>query len=162
MQTLRLNEAKSIIKSKVFPSFNKSINKYKYQALIGLGGNIGDTKKRFEIFLYKIKKDKRFFIKESSIILKNSAFGFKEQDDFLNAVILIETSLYAGEILKLMQHFEQIFRRKRSFKNAPRTLDLDILYFSKKTRNSPRLKLPHPGASARLSVIIPIGSMKGI
>lgn len=161
---LQLNEAKSLVKSSFFPSkrADRNAKGFRYYAFIGLGGNIGDTKRRFEIFLQKIRKDKRFFVKECSVILKNSAFGFCDQEDFLNAVILVKTSIYAGEILKIMQYYEMVFKRKRSFKNAPRTLDLDILYFSKKTRKSPRLIVPHVGVNERLSVIIPIGLMKGI
>ncbi|MCD8213373.1 MAG: 2-amino-4-hydroxy-6-hydroxymethyldihydropteridine diphosphokinase [Campylobacter sp.] len=48
----------------------------------------------------------------------------------------------------------------RSFKNAPRTLDLDILYFSGRNRNDARLTLPHSCASERFSVILPLGIMK--
>ncbi|MBR2149028.1 MAG: 2-amino-4-hydroxy-6-hydroxymethyldihydropteridine diphosphokinase, partial [Campylobacter sp.] len=58
--------------------------------------------------------------------------------------------------------FERRFKRKREFKNSPRTLDLDILYFSAKSYNNEELILPHPGASSRPSVFIPLGLMKGI
>ena len=58
-----------------------------------------------------------------------------------------------------MQHFEICFKRKRSFKNAPRTLDLDILYFNTKVRKNKNLIIPHPGAEKRISVIIPLGIM---
>ncbi|MGF7494363.1 2-amino-4-hydroxy-6-hydroxymethyldihydropteridine diphosphokinase, partial [Campylobacter concisus] len=57
--------------------------------------------------------------------------------------------------------YESKFKRVRTFKNAPRTLDLDILYFSKKVYKTPRLIVPHPGASKRLSVIVPLGLMRG-
>ena len=54
---------------------------------------------------------------------------------------------------------EKIFGRKRSFKNAPRTLDIDIIDFSAKIRQSERLRLPHPKACQRLSVILPLAMM---
>ncbi|OCR93864.1 2-amino-4-hydroxy-6-hydroxymethyldihydropteridine diphosphokinase [Campylobacter fetus] len=163
MQTIYLDDAKCIMRSKFFPLFNKFDKevKFKYTAFIGLGGNIGNTKKRFETFLLNLKKDRRFFIKECSPILKNRAFGYISQD-YLNAVIMIKSSLYATQILKVMQHYEFKFKRQRPFKNAPRTLDLDILYFSKKVRKSAKLTVPHIGAKERISVIIPIGLMKGI
>ncbi|CUU79255.1 2-amino-4-hydroxy-6-hydroxymethyldihydropteridinepyrophosphokinase [Campylobacter hyointestinalis] len=156
------NEARSVIRSHFFPNFKDGGNEFKNSFLLGIGGNVGDTKKRFELFLYKLKKDRRFFVKECSLILKNKAFGYTKQADFLNAVLLVKSSFYAADVLKIMQHYEKIFGRIRSFRNAPRTLDIDILYFDKKIRNSQRLILPHPGANDRLSVIIPIGSMKGI
>ena len=59
-----------------------------------------------------------------------------------------------------MQYYEIKFKRTRSFKNAPRTLDLDILYFSEKIRQSDDLQIPHHGVNERISVIIPLGSMK--
>lgn len=151
---------KKMIKSKFFPLYFKNKINYKYSVFVGIGGNIGDVRARFEHFFMKIKRDKRFFVKETSQILKNKAFGYLEQPDFLNAVMLLETSLHANKILTIMQHYEKIFQRKRSFKNAPRTLDLDLLYFSSKTFRSSRLILPHPYAKERLSVIIPLGTMK--
>lgn len=159
---IKLNGARSVIKSSFFPNFRTQNSPHKYKTLIGVGGNVGNTKRYFETFLQKIKKDRRFFVKECSCILKNKAFGFEAQNDFLNTVMLINTSLYANSLLKIMQHYEKIFKRKRSFKNAPRTLDLDILYFSKKVLNSERLTLPHQGVNSRISVIFPIGVMKGI
>lgn len=157
---MKIKEARSIIKSPFFPAKFSQNKNYKYSVCIGLGGNIGDVKKRFERFFFAIKKDSRFFLKESSIILKNKAFGFREQNDFLNAIILLKTSLHARAILKIMQYYEIKFKRTRSFKNAPRTLDLDILYFSEKIRQSDDLQIPHHGVNERISVIIPLGSMK--
>lgn len=157
---MKLQEAKEIIKSPSFPSKFKENLSYKYKFLIGIGGNLGNTRKIFEKFIFLLKKDKRFSVIEISPILKNSAFGYTFQPDFLNAVILVKSSLYAKELLKILQHYEIIFKRKRSFKNAPRTLDLDILYFNNKTRKDEKLIIPHPGVNSRLSVIIPFGMMK--
>lgn len=97
---------------------------------------------------------------ENSALLINEAFGFKEQADFTNAVTLVQTSLAARQILKITANLERRFGRVRSFKNAPRTLDIDILYFSGRSRNDARLVLPHPGARSRASVILPLGTMK--
>lgn len=159
---MRLKGAKKFIKSTKFPFYKNGGKAFKYSALIGLGGNLGKTRKIFEKFIRILQDDRRFFIKESSIILQNSPFGFLEQDDFLNAVILVKTSIHAREILKIMQRYEMKFKRVRSFKNAPRTLDLDILYFSRKSRNDQRLTLPHKGVNERISVLLPLGLMKGI
>ena len=87
------------------------------------------------------------------------AFGYENQADFLNAVLEIKSSLYALRVLKIMLNYEKIFGRKRSFKNAPRTLDIDIIDFSAKIRQSERLRLPHPKACQRLSVILPLAMM---
>lgn len=134
----------------------------KNSVILGLGGNIGDVKKRFNGLYFKLSRDSRFHIVENSALLINEAFGFKEQADFTNAVMLVQTSLAARQILKITANLEKRFGRVRSFKNAPRTLDIDILYFSGRSRNDARLTLPHPGAQSRASVILPLGTMKRV
>lgn len=143
------------------PKNKKSPQNYRYNYIFGLGGNVGDTAKIFAKFLLKISRDRRFFVCESSPLFKNAAFGYENQPDFLNATIALKSSIYAPKMLKLTQHFERIFGRKKSFKNGPRTLDIDILYFGGKIRQTPKLTLPHSGAATRISVILPLGLMKG-
>ena len=135
---------------------------FKNSVILGLGGNIGDVKKRFNGLYFKLSRDSRFHIVENSALLINEAFGFKEQADFTNAVMLVQTSLAARQILKITANLEKRFGRVRSFKNAPRTLDIDILYFSGRSRNDARLTLPHPGAQSRASVILPLGTMRRV
>ena len=135
---------------------------FKNSVILGLGGNIGDVKKRFNGLHFKLSRDTRFHVVENSALLINEAFGFKEQADFINAVMLVQTSLAARQILKITANLERRFGRVRSFKNAPRTLDIDILYFSGRNRNDARLILPHPGAQSRASVILPLGTMRRV
>jgi 2-amino-4-hydroxy-6-hydroxymethyldihydropteridine diphosphokinase len=161
MKTIKIDGARMLLKSAYFPRKFNNYAPHKYTAIIGLGGNIGNTSMIFDRFLNLILKDRRFAIVQSSPMLVNKAFGYASRD-YINAVIILKTSLYAKEILRIMQRFERRFKRKREFKNSPRTLDLDILYFSAKSYNSEELILPHPGASSRPSVFIPLGLMKGI
>jgi len=150
--------SKCLFFPKVFdfkPGFHNSV-------ILGLGGNIGDVKNRFNRLHFKLSRDSRFHVVENSALLINEAFGFKEQADFTNAVILVQTSLAARQILKITANLEKRFGRVRSFKNAPRTLDIDILYFSGRSRNDARLVLPHPGAQSRTSVILPLGTMRRV
>lgn len=151
---------RKIIKSSIFPKkFSCDFKKFKYTYILGIGGNIGsdrELKNRFEKLLLKLSKDSRFGLLASSVLLKNKAFGYENQPDFLNSVILLKSSIYAPNVLKIMLNYEKIFGRKRSFKNAPRTLDIDIIDFSAKIRQSARLRLPHPSADKRLSVILPL------
>lgn len=154
------SDAVKFIKSSFFPFWRRKNSHYKNEFVLGLGGNLGNTKKRFERFFMNLKNDKRFFITQNSVILQNKAFGYTAQSDFLNAVMFVQTSKFPNEVLKIMQRLELKFGRKRSFKNAPRTLDLDILYFDKKVRKTPRLILPHYGVNERVSVILPLGLMR--
>ncbi|MDO2409836.1 2-amino-4-hydroxy-6-hydroxymethyldihydropteridine diphosphokinase [Campylobacter magnus] len=157
---------KKIIKSAFFPRKfarnSKKLRKIRYTYILGIGGNIAnekEVKSRFERLIVKLEKDRRFKLVKSSPIIKNKAFGYENQADFLNAVLEIKSSLYALKVLKIMLNYEKIFGRKRSFKNAPRTLDIDIIDFSAKIRQSERLRLPHPKACQRLSVILPLAMM---
>ena len=74
---------------------------------------------------------------------------------------MIKTSLTPHRLLKLLQRIEHRFGRKRSFKDAPRTLDLDILFFGDKTMHTKDLILPHPGWSKRQSVLVPLMEVLG-
>lgn len=156
---MRLNGAKSLVRSRFFPCYFGFRRFFKFNVLVGIGGNMGNTKARFDKFIRELKNDRRFWLVESSPILINKAFGYEAQPDFLNSVINLQTSLAPNTVLKILQHYESRFGRKRSFKNAPRTLDLDILYFSTKVRRSKRLVVPHYGVKDRISVIVPMGLM---
>nr|WP_314167295.1 2-amino-4-hydroxy-6-hydroxymethyldihydropteridine diphosphokinase [uncultured Campylobacter sp.] len=153
-------DALCVVKSAVFPMKRRERGNFKNLYLLGLGGNLGDVRRRFERFYRVLQSDTRFFVAQNSLILKNKPFGFLRQENFLNAVMLVQSSLAPLPLLKIMQRAELRFGRKRSFKNAPRTLDVDILYASAKIRPNGRLALPHPGANERISVILPLGTMK--
>ena len=159
---MRVAGARRFSKCLFFPKIFDFKPGFKNSVILGLGGNIGDVKKRFNGLYFKLSRDSRFHIVENSALLINEAFGFKEQADFTNAVMLVQTSLAARQILKITANLEKRFGRVRSFKNAPRTLDIDILYFSGRSRNDARLTLPHPGAQSRASVILPLGTMKRV
>ena len=159
---MRVAGARRFSKCLFFPKVFDFKPGFKNSVILGLGGNIGDVKKRFCRLHFKLSKDSRFHVVENSALLINEAFGFKEQADFTNAVTLVQTSLAARQILKITANLEKRLGRVRSFKNAPRTLDIDILYFSGRNRNDTRLVLPHPGARSRASVILPLGTMRRV
>lgn len=139
-----------------YPYCKRSKKTYKHKALIGLGGNVGNMQKRFKrVYRYLLDRAD-IHVSQTSPILKNPPFGYLEQNDFYNAVMLVETSLSPRELLKLLLHTEKIFKRKRSFKNAPRTLDLDIIFFDSKHYRDRHLTIPHPCWSQRESVVIPL------
>ena len=141
--------------------FNSTSNK-KYSVTIGIGGNIGNTKKIFDKLIFCLKKDSRFTLLMTSPLLQNPPFGFLEQSDFLNGIIALKTNLAPNEFLKNMQRLEKRFGRKRSFQDAPRTLDIDIIFFNNKKINTKDLIVPHKDWANRESVIIPLIEMKRI
>jgi 2-amino-4-hydroxy-6-hydroxymethyldihydropteridine diphosphokinase len=126
---------------------------------IGSGGNIGDVKRRFEYLFIKFKKDKRVDLLQTSLILKNPPFGFVTQDDFFNSIIVLKVDMQPRVFLDYLMRLEKKFGRKRSFENAPRTLDLDIIFFDNRIIKTDKLTVPHPEYLNRQSVMIPLLSM---
>lgn len=133
---------------------------YKNTVVVGVGGNEGEVKRRFTKLYRTLLDDRRFGIMETSSIFKNPPFGYLEQPDFYNAVMVLQTSLSAKMTLKILLHVEHIFGRKRIFKNGPRTLDLDIIFFNNQTIKQKDLIIPHPKWEERLSVKVPLSELK--
>jgi len=159
---LHLKGKKQIIKSRNFPKvFNAKCKNS--ASLIGVGGNLGDCRRRFDKLLIKLKRDKKLNILISSIIFKNPPFGYLKQNYFFNTLILIDTKLTPIELLRYLQRVEKHFGRVRLFKDAPRTLDLDIIFYKKdKIKKIPKLIIPHPDWKRRESVTLPLKYLKGL
>ena len=76
--------------------------------------------------------------------------------DFLNAVAALDTALLPIELLDALQAIEQAHGRERPYRNAPRTLDLDLLLYADLVLDTPRLTLPHPRLCERAFVLRPL------
>jgi 2-amino-4-hydroxy-6-hydroxymethyldihydropteridine diphosphokinase len=76
--------------------------------------------------------------------------------DFLNAVVALDTSLEPLALLDALQAIEQAHGRERPYRNAPRTLDLDLLLYGGVTLDTPRLTVPHPRLGERAFVLRPL------
>ena len=148
-----------IFKDTFFP-YHKNGNKFKNVVLIGIGCNMGNCVRRFKkLFLY-LKNHPKIEVTDTSILYKNPPFGFLEQDDFINSVIVLRTSYSPKELLYFLLRTEKKFKRKRSFKNAPRTLDLDIIIYKNRKMNDKKLTIPHPHFKKRDSVVLPLSYLK--
>ena len=132
---------------------------HRYRVTVGIGGNIGDVKRRFEHLFVFLKKDKRVELLQTSLILKNPPFGFADQDDFLNSIIILQVSMQPHLFLDYLMRLEKKFGRQRSFANAPRTLDLDIIFFDSRVIQTDKLTIPHAHWHERESVIIPLSGI---
>ncbi len=155
----KLNDDLTLYYSSNFPYISKKQSRKKYFVTIGIGGNLGNVKKRFDkLFLY-FMSDTRFDIVMTSPLLLNPPFGFLEQNYFLNGIIALQTNLSVNEFFKNMQRLENRFKRTRSFKNAARTLDIDIIFFHNKKINTDKLTIPHKFWHTRESVVIPLERM---
>ena len=126
------------------------------QALLGIGGNIGDVVRRFKHLLVYLERSRHLHVIKTAPILKNPPFGYTEQDDFYNSLLLVETQLTPKMLLRYLLRVERLFGRKRSFKDAPRTLDIDIIFYENIKIDTEELTLPHHGWRERSSVLIPL------
>jgi 2-amino-4-hydroxy-6-hydroxymethyldihydropteridine diphosphokinase len=155
----KLSQNLTLFYTSNFPKkFNFTSTK-KYTVTIGIGGNIGNTKKLFDKLILSLNQDSRFTLLITSPLLRNPPFGFLEQNDFLNGIIALKTNLCPKSFLKAMQRYENKFGRKRSFQDAPRTLDIDIIFFDNKKIDTQNLIIPHKNWANRESVIIPLKYM---
>lgn len=158
----KLTEELTLYKRINFPFTSRKKSRKKYLVTIGIGGNVGDVKKTFNKLFLSLKNNSHFHIESSSPLLKNPAFGYTAQKDFLNGIIAIKTNLSVNDFFKIMQRLEIRYGRKRSFQDAPRTLDIDIIFFDNKKINTKKLIIPHKDWANRESVIIPLNYMKNI
>ncbi len=160
----KLTDKLSLFYTNNYPFVNSRLSNKVYEITLGIGGNIGDIKNRFnKLFLY-LKSNTKIDIVKTSPILQNPPFGYLDQDDFLNAIIVIKTNKTPSEVLRLCWIYENRLGRKRSFKDAPRTLDIDIIFIKKQNKylnlNTKDLIVPHIGYKQRASVLIPLECIK--
>jgi 2-amino-4-hydroxy-6-hydroxymethyldihydropteridine diphosphokinase len=148
-----------LYKDRLYPRDKAKVSHLRYRSVVGIGGNVGDVVRRFHHLYYALKRFSGVSVIRCSIILKNPPFGFKDQDDFYNALLEVQTSMTPHRFLDFLLRVEKRFGRKRSFANAPRTLDLDMIFFDGRVINSKRLKVPHPHWQERESVVIPLSYM---
>jgi 2-amino-4-hydroxy-6-hydroxymethyldihydropteridine diphosphokinase len=122
-------------------------------AYIALGANLGDR----EATLRDAVADIALLgdIERVSSLYETEPVGFLDQPPFLNAVVSLTTNLTPLELLRELQRIEQEHGRNRTFINAPRTLDLDLLIYDDVMMETPELTLPHPRMHERAFVLVP-------
>ena len=124
------------------------------KVFLGLGTNIGDKKKNLDASIDKLSKE-LLNIKESKRY-STSAWGYTEQDDFLNSCLYAETEVSPAELLEFTQSIEKDIGREKTFKWGPRLIDIDILFFNKEIIKRKDLTIPHPLIHKRNFVLRPL------
>ena len=127
------------------------------KVFIALGGNVGNVSETFDIAIQKIEEAIGKIDNQSSLY-KTEPWGNKKQDDFLNKIIIVETNLSAGEVLKKILEIENSLGRNRNKNNqfAPRTIDIDLLFYGEEIINYENLIVPHPRLHLRNFVLTPL------
>jgi 2-amino-4-hydroxy-6-hydroxymethyldihydropteridine diphosphokinase len=110
---------------------------------LGLGSNISDRKKNIEIALDFINQNNRIKIVKSSSIYESPPWGYKNQENFYNQIIQIETNLEPYELLVFVKSIEKTMGRQTDIKWGPRNIDIDILIFSDIIIKGDFLNIPH-------------------
>ena len=127
-------------------------------AYVALGANLGEAAAVVASAIDALNRlpDTRL---EARSHLYRSAPVDAQGPDFINAVAAVSTRLTAPDLLLALQQLEQRAGRERPYRNAPRTLDLDLLLYGDARIDSPSLTVPHPRMMERAFVLIPLAEI---
>lgn len=117
-------------------------------AYIGIGANLGDARQAVKDAVVCLAQQVGISITGKSSLYRSAPVD-ATGDDYINAVVRIDTHFTAGQLLLICHHIEDQFGRERPFRNAPRTLDLDLLLYGDQILTSPELTVPHPRVGQR-------------
>ncbi|MGK7310661.1 MAG: 2-amino-4-hydroxy-6-hydroxymethyldihydropteridine diphosphokinase [Candidatus Longimicrobiales bacterium M2_2A_002] len=123
-------------------------------AFLGLGSNVGARADHLAFALRRLGELGR--IEGVSDVYETSPVGYLPQPDFLNLVVRLRTALRPIELLEAVRAIEEERGRERRFRNAPRTLDIDILLYGDRVVTEPGLEVPHPRMTERAFVLVPL------
>jgi 2-amino-4-hydroxy-6-hydroxymethyldihydropteridine diphosphokinase len=120
-----------------------------------IGGNMGDRMANLAAARNSINIECGRIVTESSIY-ETEAWGYKEQNAFLNQALVIQTSLQANALMDSILKIEIALGRKREIPLGPRIIDIDIIYYNDEIINSSTLTIPHPSMAQRKFVLMPL------
>ena len=126
------------------------------RAYLGIGSNLGDRLAYLQLAVDILARVPGVTVAAVSPVYETDPVGGPAQDDFLNAVIAVDTSLDPSGLLLVAQAAERSARRVREEHWGPRTLDVDILLFENVRQNDPELMIPHPWMDERAFVLAPL------
>lgn len=127
-------------------------------AFIALGANLGDARQTVLTAIESASQLPETQLLRVSSLYRSAPFE-ADGPDFINAVIAVQTRLNAHELLLILQQIEAAAGRLRPFKNAPRTLDMDILLYGDAQISSPTLTVPHLRMWERAFVLLPLAEI---
>lgn len=125
---------------------------------IALGANLGDASATVRQALEDLETLPDTQVLKASSLYRSAPVE-ASGPDFVNAVAQLSTRLAPLDLLAALQRLERAAGRERAWRNAPRTLDLDILLYGDIEIDSPALSLPHPRMNARAFVLLPLAEI---
>ena len=129
------------------------------RAYVALGANLGHPAATVRAALAALSGIPESALIAASSLYRTAPVGLKHQPDFINAVAAVDTALAPLALLEALFAIEARFGRSRSVKNAPRTLDLDLLLYGESRLDEARLTLPHPRMHERAFVLVPLAEI---
>jgi 2-amino-4-hydroxy-6-hydroxymethyldihydropteridine diphosphokinase len=127
-------------------------------AYVALGANLGDAQAALWQALQDLSRMPHTQLLGASSLYRSAPID-SSGPDYINAVAEIRTALDPQTLLHELQALEQAAGRQRPWRNAPRTLDLDILRYGDLKLDSPALTLPHPRMHERAFVLVPLAEI---
>jgi 2-amino-4-hydroxy-6-hydroxymethyldihydropteridine diphosphokinase len=125
-------------------------------AYLGLGANLNDPIRQVRNAQAELCAQSGIHVFAQSGLYRSKPDGYSDQPDYINAVVGLTTCLSPRELLTLLLDIERRHGRERTFRNSPRTLDLDILLYGPLQINEPGLHIPHPRMHERAFVLFPL------
>lgn len=127
-------------------------------AYIALGANLGDPGATLAQAMQDLAALDGVTLARRSALYRSAPLA-ASGPDFVNAVVQVVTTLSAPALLAQLQQLEQRAGRQRPYRNAPRTLDLDLLTYGDAFIASATLVIPHPRMSERAFVLVPLAEI---
>jgi 2-amino-4-hydroxy-6-hydroxymethyldihydropteridine diphosphokinase len=127
-------------------------------AFVALGANLGDPAQALREALRCMSETPGLRLVRTSSVYRTAPID-SSGPDYLNAVAEIATTLTAPDLLTALQAIEQGAGRERPYRNAPRTLDLDLLLYGSARIHSATLTVPHPRMGERAFVLVPLSEI---
>jgi 2-amino-4-hydroxy-6-hydroxymethyldihydropteridine diphosphokinase len=128
-------------------------------AWIGIGANLGDARAAVADAIERLGRSCGVRLLRASSLYRTAPID-AAGDDYVNAVAAIETDLAPHALLVALHAIEQAHGRDRPYRNAPRTLDLDVLLYGDQVINdAPTLLVPHPRMHERAFVLVPLAEL---
>lgn len=127
-----------------------------HYAFVGLGSNMLDPCAQLNRALEDINALPKTRLLAQSSLYRSAPVGYLDQPDFVNAVAKLATRLSPHDLLQSLLNIERQHGRERTFRNAPRTLDLDVLLYDDVQMHEHGLTLPHPQMHLRAFVLQPL------
>jgi 2-amino-4-hydroxy-6-hydroxymethyldihydropteridine diphosphokinase len=127
-----------------------------HRSYLALGSNVGDRAQHLQHAVDALAARGAVTVVGISKVYATAPLGGPEQDDFLNAVIAIDTTCSPHELLDLAHEIEQSANRVRTVRWGPRTLDVDVLLYDDLALDDADLTIPHPRMWERDFVLVPL------